>query len=144
MCRLSTVYWPSIAILYYMPKTCNTDGAPELDIILQYFNPNPTTHNYEHGTCWWLFIPAWPTVSIEIPHWLVSVTYLVSGIPKDNIYFLPYIFNCARFKQKQRLGCTQSKAEVCALPHQCLSRLHTSVPNCAHPSRCFCLNRAQI
>ena len=52
---------------------------------------------------------------------------------------------CARFKQmQQRLGCTQFKAEVCTLPHQCLSRLDTSALNCVHPSRRFCLNRAQM
>ena len=51
---------------------------------------------------------------------------------------------CARFKQKQRLGCAQFKAEVYTLPHQCLSKLHTSALNCVHPSRCFCLNRAHM
>ena len=55
-----------------------------------------------------------------------------------------YIDICARFKQMQRLGCTQLKAEVWTLPHQCINRLHTSALNCVHPSRCICLNRAQM
>ena len=44
----------------------------------------------------------------------------------------------------QQLGCTQFKAEVCTLPHQCLSRLNTSALNCVHPSCCICLNRAHM
>ena len=61
------------------------------------------------------------------------------------LYFDKNVNNhCARFKQKQRLGCTHFKAEVCTLPHQCLSRLHTSALKCVHPSRCFCLNRTPL
>ena len=48
----------------------------------------------------------------------------------------------ARFRQKRRLGCTQFESEVYTLPHQCLSRLHTSALDYMHPGRCFCLNRA--
>ena len=51
---------------------------------------------------------------------------------------------CAQFKQMQRLGCKKLKPEVWTLPHQCINRLHTSASDCAHPSRCFCLNRAQM
>ena len=48
---------------------------------------------------------------------------------------------CARFKQKQRLGCTQFKVEVCNLLRHWWGRVYTSALNYVHPSRCFCLNR---
>ena len=35
-------------------------------------------------------------------------------------------------------------AEVCNLPHQCLTRLHTSARDCTHPSVCFCSKRSHI
>ena len=59
-------------------------------------------------------------------------------------YAIASRLHCARFKQKQRLGCTQSKAEVCNLLRHWWGRVYTSALNCVHPSRCFCLNRAQM
>ena len=43
---------------------------------------------------------------------------------------------CARFKQMQRLGRTQFKAEVLNLLRHWWGREQTSALNCVHPSRC--------
>ena len=51
---------------------------------------------------------------------------------------------CDRFEQKQADEWVQSPAEVCNLPHQCLTRLHTSARDCTHPSVCFCSKRSHI
>ena len=60
---------------------------------------------------------------------------------EKEINLLRYI--CDRFEQKQA-DWVQSPAEVCNLPHQCLTRLHTSARDCTHPSACFCLKRSHI
>ena len=61
-----------------------------------------------------------------------------NNIPMEEKYI------CARFKQMQRLGCTQFKAEVFNLLRHWWGRVQTSALDYVHPSRCICLNRAHL
>ena len=70
--------------------------------------------------------------------------YMTDGSVCVVFFIINQKYKCARFKQKQRLGCTQFKAEVCNLLRHWWGRVYTSALNCVHPSRCFCLNRAHL
>ena len=61
-----------------------------------------------------------------------------------DIYWSIFNIICDGLEQKQADGWVQSPAEVCNLPHQSLSKLHTSAGNCTHPSTCFCSKRSRI
>ena len=59
--------------------------------------------------------------------------------PVQKVGFVGHEEICGATKQKRSLGCTCVAAEMCNLPHLCISRLHTSAADYVHPSDRFCL-----